>query len=139
MPATIARMKKAGVKKVAILESDDASGTAYTDAFKSAADKAGLNIVTTVTSPPGALDLGSQAAQLKSTGADAVYIASAVPTDVANAAKAMKEVQYEPYVFGNAAAAVAVVVEAVGPSGPRSGPPADTAPARPGPTPRRRT
>ncbi len=115
MPSTIARMQKAGAKKVAILESDDATGTAYTDSFKSAADKAGLTIATTVTFSSGALDLGSQAAQLKSSGADAVYLASAVPTDVANAAKAMKEIQYEPYVFGNAAAAVTVVVEAVGP------------------------
>jgi branched-chain amino acid transport system substrate-binding protein len=115
MPSTIARMQKAGVKKVAILESDDPTGTAYTDAFKSAASKAGLTIATTVTFSAGALDLGSQAAQLKSSGADAVYLASAVPTDVANAAKAMKEIQYEPYVFGNAAAAVTVVVEAVGP------------------------
>ena len=114
MPSTIARMQKAGVKKVAILESDDPTGTAYTDAFKSAASKAGVTIATTVTFSAGALDLGSQAAQLKSSGADAVYLASAVPTDVANAAKAMKEIQYEPYVFGNAAAAVTVVVQAVG-------------------------
>jgi branched-chain amino acid transport system substrate-binding protein len=115
MPSTIARMQKAGVKKVAILESDDPTGTAYTDSFKSAASKAGVSIATTVTFSSGALDLGSQAAQLKSSGADAVYLASAVPTDVANAAKAMKEIQYEPYVFGNAAAAVTVVVQAVGP------------------------
>ena len=115
MPSTIARMQKAGVKKVAILESDDPTGTAYTDAFKSAAGKAGLTIATTVTFSGGALDLGSQAAKLKSSGADAVYLATAVPTDVANAAKAMKAIQYEPYVFGNAAAAVTVVVQAAGP------------------------
>jgi branched-chain amino acid transport system substrate-binding protein len=114
MPSTIARMQKAGVTKVAVLESDDPTGTAYNDAFKAAADKAGLTIATTVTFSAGALDLGSQAAQLKSSGADAVYLASAVPTDVANAAKAMKEIQYEPYVFGNAAAAVTVVVQAAG-------------------------
>ena len=114
MPSTIARMQKAGVKKVAILESDDPTGTAYTDAFKAAASKAGIPIATTVTFAAGALDLGSQAAQLKSSGADAVYLASAIPTDVANAGKAMKEIQYEPYVFGNAAAAVTVVVQAVG-------------------------
>ncbi|HEX4018247.1 MAG TPA: ABC transporter substrate-binding protein [Frankiaceae bacterium] len=114
MPSTIARMQKAGVKKVAVLESDDPTGSAYNDAFKAAADKAGVTIATTVTFSAGALDLGSQAAQLKSSGADAVYLASAVPTDVANAAKAMKEIQYEPYVFGNAAAAVTVVVQAAG-------------------------
>ncbi len=114
MPSTIARMQQAGATKVAILESNDPTGTAYTDAFKAAAAKAGITVATTVTFSYGALDLGSQAAQLKSSGADAVYLASAVPTDVANAAKAMKEIQYEPYVFGNAAAAVTVVVQAVG-------------------------
>jgi branched-chain amino acid transport system substrate-binding protein len=114
MPSTIARMQKAGVKKVAVLESEDPTGTAYNDAFKAAAAKAGITIAKTVTFSAGALDLGSQAAQLKSSGADAVYLATAVPTDVANAAKAMKEIQYEPYVFGNAAAAVTVVVQAAG-------------------------
>ncbi len=139
MPSTIARMQQAGATKVAILESNDPTGTAYTDAFKAAAAKAGITVVTTVTFSYGALDLGSQAAQLKSSGADAVYLASAVPTDVANAAKAMKEIQYEPYVFGNAAAAVTVVVQAVGDHGSRSGLPAATEPARPGPTRPRRT
>jgi branched-chain amino acid transport system substrate-binding protein len=114
MPSTIARMQKASVKKVAVLESSDPTGTAYNDAFKAAADKAGITIATTVTFAPGALDLGSQAAQLKSSGADAVYLATAIPTDVANAAKAMKEIQYQPYVFGNAAAAVTIVVQAAG-------------------------
>ena len=114
MPSTIARMQKANVKKVAILESADPTGTAYNDAFTAAAGKAGITIATTATFSAGALDLGSQAAQLKSSGADAVYLATAVPTDVANAAKAMKEIQYEPYVFGNAAAAVTVVVQAAG-------------------------
>jgi branched-chain amino acid transport system substrate-binding protein len=114
MPSTIARMQKAGVKKVAVLESEDPTGTAYESAFKDAADKAGITITKTVTFSAGALDLGSQAAQLKSSNPDAVYLATAVPTDVANAAKAMKEIQFQPYVFGNAAAAVTVVVQAAG-------------------------
>jgi ABC-type branched-subunit amino acid transport system substrate-binding protein len=116
MPSTIARMKDAKVTSVAVLESSDPTGTAYYDAFKTAAQKANIKIATTVTFAPNTLALGSQAAQLKSSGADAVYMASAVPGDVANAAKAMKEIQYEPYVFGNAAAAVTNVVDAVGPT-----------------------
>jgi branched-chain amino acid transport system substrate-binding protein len=115
MPSTIKRMQAAGVKKVAMLASDDPTGSAYADNFKKAAADAGITLATTVTFSSGTLDLGSQAAQLKSSGADAVYLASAVPTDVANVAKAMKEIQYEPYVFGNAAAAVTIVVDQAGP------------------------
>jgi ABC-type branched-subunit amino acid transport system substrate-binding protein len=114
MPSTIARMKDAKVKSVAVLESNDPTGSAYYDAFKAASQKEGIKIATTVTFAAGSLSLGSQAAQLKSSGADAVYLASAVPTDVANAAKAMKEIQFQPYVFGNAAAAVTQVVDVVG-------------------------
>ncbi len=114
MPSTIKRMQAVGVKTVAMLQADDASGTAYADAFNKAAKDAGINVVTTVHFATAALDLGTQAAQLKSSGADAVYLATAVPTDVANAAKAMKEIQFQPYVFGNAAAAVTVVADATG-------------------------
>jgi ABC-type branched-subunit amino acid transport system substrate-binding protein len=115
MPSTIALMQKTGVKKVAVLMSDDPTGQAYADAFATAAKAQAVNIVTTVHFAPASLDLGTQAAQLKSSGADAVYLATAVPTDVANAAKALKEAQYEPYMFGNAAAAVTVVAQAAGP------------------------
>jgi branched-chain amino acid transport system substrate-binding protein len=101
MPSTTAAMKAAGVKKVAILESDDPSGQAYVDALTAQAKNA--------------LDLGTQASQLKSSGADAVYIASAVPADVANAAKAMKEISFEPPVFGNVAASLPAVVTNAGP------------------------
>ena len=115
MPSTIKRIQAAGVKTVAMLQSDDPTGSAYADNFKKAAADAGITLAKTVTFSTGTLDLGSQAAQLKSSGAEAVYLASAVPTDVANAAKAMKEIQFQPYVFGNAAAATTVVVDAAGP------------------------
>jgi ABC-type branched-subunit amino acid transport system substrate-binding protein len=98
-----------------MLQSDDPSGQAYGDAFVAAAKEKGVELVKTVHFAPGSLDLGTQAAQLKSSGADAVYLATAVPTDVANAAKALKEAQYQPYMFGNAAAAVSVVATAAGP------------------------
>jgi ABC-type branched-subunit amino acid transport system substrate-binding protein len=115
MSSTLDRMAKVGAKKVAMLQSDDPTGQAYGDAFAAAAKEKGVDLVKTVHFAPGALDLGTQAAQLKSSGADAVYLATAVPTDVANAAKALREAQYEPYMFGNAAAAVSVVADAAGP------------------------
>ena len=114
MPPTVQRMKSLGITKVAVLEADDASGTAYSDSFNSEAKSAGIDIVKTVHFATASVDLGTQAAQLKSSGAQAVYLATAVPSDVANAAKAMKEAQYQPYVFGNAAAAVDIVSQAAG-------------------------
>jgi ABC-type branched-subunit amino acid transport system substrate-binding protein len=116
MPSTVAAMKKVGVQKVAILESDDPSGQAYTDAFNTEAKKDGVNVVKTVHFAPNSLDLGTQASQLKSSGADAVYMASAVPADVANAAKAMEEISFNPYVFGNVAASLPAVVTNAGPT-----------------------
>lgn len=115
MPATVARMKELGINKVAMLEADDASGTAYADAFNAEAKKAGIDVVTTVHFATASVDLGTQAAKLKSSGAPAVYLATAVPNDVASAAKAMKEASYQPYVFGNAAAAVDIVSQTAGP------------------------
>jgi branched-chain amino acid transport system substrate-binding protein len=114
MASTTDQMKKLGITKVAMLEADDASGTAYADSFNTQAKSAGIDVVTTVHFATAAVDLGTQAAQLKSSGAQAVYLATAVPSDVANAAKAMKEATYEPYVFGNAAAAVDIVSQAAG-------------------------
>jgi branched-chain amino acid transport system substrate-binding protein len=114
MPPTVARMKELGITKVAMLQADDASGTAYADAFNAEAKSGGIDVVTTVHFATASVDLGTQAAKLKSSGAQAVYLATAVPSDVANAAKAMKEASYQPYVFGNAAAAVDIVSEAAG-------------------------
>jgi len=51
---------------------------------------------------------------LKASGADAVYLASAVPADCANAAKAMKELSFQPYVFGNVASANPAVTAVAG-------------------------
>jgi branched-chain amino acid transport system substrate-binding protein len=115
MPSTMAGIKATGVTSVAILESDDASGQAYADAFTAQAQKEGISVTRTVHFAPNTLDLGTQAAQLKSSGTNAVYIASAVPTDIANAAKAMKEISFQPYMFGNVALAQPVVVAAAGP------------------------
>ena len=115
MSSTLDGIEAAGAKTVAMLQSDDPTGQAYADAFSAAAKERGVEIVKTVHLAPTSLDLGTQAAQLKSTGADAVYLASAVPANVANVAKALREAQYDPYVFGNAAAAVAIVADAAGP------------------------
>jgi branched-chain amino acid transport system substrate-binding protein len=115
MASTLEGIEKVGAETVAMLQSDDPTGQAYADAFSAAAKEKGVEIVKTVHFAPTALDLGTQAAQLKSTGADAVYLASAVPSSVANVAKALREAQYEPYVFGNAAAAVKIVADAAGP------------------------
>jgi ABC-type branched-subunit amino acid transport system substrate-binding protein len=115
MASTLDGMEQVGAKTVAMLQADDPTGQAYADAFSAAAKERGVDIVKTVHFAPTALDLGTQAAQLKATGADAVYLASAVPTQVATAAKAMREAQFQPYVFGNAAAAVKIVADAAGP------------------------
>jgi ABC-type branched-subunit amino acid transport system substrate-binding protein len=115
MASTLDGMEQVGAKAIAMLQSDDPTGQAYADAFSAAAKERGVEIVKAVHFAPTALDLGTQAAQLKASGADAVYLASAVPTQVATAAKAMREAQFQPYVFGNAAAAVKIVADAAGP------------------------
>ncbi len=115
MPSTLAGIKSAGLNSVAVLEADDASGQPYADAFAAQAQKDGVSIVKTVHFAPNTLDLSTQAAQLQASGATAVYIACAVPADIANAVKAMKEISYEPYVFGNVALAQPVVVAAADP------------------------
>jgi branched-chain amino acid transport system substrate-binding protein len=112
MPSTIAGIKSAGLTSVAMLESDDATGQAYADAFTAEAQKEGIKIVKTVHFAPNTLDLGTQAAQLKASGANGVFTACAVPADVANALKAMKEISYKPYIFGNVSLGQPVAVAA---------------------------
>lgn len=113
MPSTVEWIKQSGTKKVAVLAATDAGGKGYSDAFTEEAKKDGLDVVKTVTFAPSSLDLGAQVAQLKDSGADGVYIASAVPLDVTTALKAMKQAGYQPAIFGNAALAVTDVTNAI--------------------------
>ncbi len=116
MPPTVKWMKDSGLQKVAVLVSNDGAGKGYADAFTSEAQKGGVNVVKTVSFAPNSLDLGSQVAQLKASGADAVYLASAVPVDNATATKAMRQADYQPAVFGNAALAESVVTDGMDPA-----------------------
>lgn len=116
MPSTVKAMKAAGLSKVGVLVSNDAGGTSYADSFTAEANKEGENIVKNVSFAPNTLDMGAQISQLKASGADVVYIASAVPLDVSTALKAMKEANYQPAVYGNAALKTTDATRGIDPS-----------------------
>ncbi len=113
-PATITRLKALGKNKMAMIQSDDVTGQDYATAVSSAATAGGATITTTVKFTPNATDLSAQATQLKSTGSDVVYVASAVPADIINIVKAMNEVSYHPALLGNSALGQAAVATAAG-------------------------
>jgi branched-chain amino acid transport system substrate-binding protein len=113
-PATITRLKALGQTKMAMIQSDDATGTDYANAISTAASSGGATITTTVKFTTGATDLSAQATQLKSSGAKVVYVASAVPADVINIVKAMKEISFQPILLGNSALGQASVAAAAG-------------------------
>ena len=112
-PATIGRVKSLGKSSFAILQSLDPSGQAYVDALTAAASAGGVTISKKVTFQPSTLDLSNQVAQLKSAGADLVYVAAVSPADIANVVKAMDEAQYHPKLLGNSALSVVTVSDAV--------------------------
>jgi len=116
MPSTVKAMKAAGLSKVGLLVSNDGGGTSYADNFTAEAKNEGLSIVKTVSFAPNALDMGAQISQLKASGADAVYLASAVPLDVKTATKAMSQASYQPAVYGNAALKTTDVTNGVDPT-----------------------
>jgi len=103
MPPTVKAIKAAGLSKVGVLVSNDGGGKSYAVTFTAEAQKENLNIVKNVSFAPNTLDMGAQVSQLKASGADVVYIASAVPLDVSTALKAMAQASYQPAVYGNAA------------------------------------
>ena len=113
-PATITRVKALGKTKMAMIESDDVTGQDYANAINAAASSGGVTITTTVKFTPSATDLSAQATQLKSSGADVVYVASAVPADILNIVKAMNEISYHPALLGNSALGQASVAAAAG-------------------------
>lgn len=113
-PATITRLKALGKSKMAMIQSDDVTGQDYATAVSTAAASGGATITTTVKFTPNATDLSAQATQLKNSGADVVYVASAVPADIINIVKAMNEVSYHPALLGNSALGQAAVATAAG-------------------------
>jgi branched-chain amino acid transport system substrate-binding protein len=113
-PATITRLKALGKTKMAMIQSDDVTGQDYATAVSTAASSGGASITTTVKFTPNATDLSAQATQLKNSGADVVYVASAVPADIINIVKAMNEISYHPALLGNSALGQAAVATAAG-------------------------
>jgi branched-chain amino acid transport system substrate-binding protein len=113
-PATITRLKALGKSKMAMIQSDDVTGQDYANAISAAASSGGVSITTTVKFTLAATDLSAQATQLKTSGADAVYVASAVPADILNIVKAMNEISYHPILLGNSALGQAAVATAAG-------------------------
>jgi len=116
MPSTVKAMKAAELSKVGLLVSNDGGGSSYADTFTTEAQKDGMNIVRTVSFAPNTLDMGAQISQLKASGADVVYVASAAQLDVKTAVKAMAQIGYQPAVYGNASMKQTHVTDGVDPA-----------------------
>jgi branched-chain amino acid transport system substrate-binding protein len=112
-PATVNRLKALGLNKMGMIQSNDVTGKNYADAIQTAASQGGVTVSPIVTFPPASLDITAQATQLKNSGVTAVYVASAVPADVINIVKAMKEISYQPYLLGNAALGASTVAQSI--------------------------
>jgi branched-chain amino acid transport system substrate-binding protein len=113
-PATITRLKALGKDKMGMIQSDDVTGADYANAIQAAAKDSNVPVSPVVKFTPASLDLSAQVSQLKNANVDTVYVASAVPSDVANIIKAMKELNYKPTLLGNAALGGTPISAAVG-------------------------